>query len=267
MPDIWIDPPNSGFRFGGSFCMRKQCACIRGGAVGHSVCACCLCVPVGLACSFAMSGRGAGLRGDAALLSRFVSVYACCLCVPVGIVCSFAMSGRGAGRRGDAVLLSRFVSVHACCLCVPVGLACSFAMSGCGAGLRGDAALLSRFVLGSRLSFFLCQEKRDGLRCLAFLFRAGRDRHSCVLAVLAQLSGLAGSLRVCAFLYGDPDGLPGTRDYEETGLAARPLCAFAWAHWPCRSFRREYAGAKSGSRTAAAPDCAKESSTLWTLLM
>ena len=193
MPDIWIDPPNSGFRFGGSFCMRKQCACIRGGAVGHSVCA--------------------------------------------------------------------------CCLCVPVGLACSFAMSGCGAGLRGDAALLSRFVLGSRLSFFLYQEKRDGLRCLAFLFRAGRDRHSCVLAVLAQLSGLAGSLRVCAFLYGDPDGLPGTRDYEETGLAARPLCAFAWAHWPCRSFRREYAGAKSGSRTAAAPDCAKESSTLWTLLM
>ena len=26
-----------------------------------------------------------------------------CLCVPVGIVCSFALSGRGAGLRGDAV--------------------------------------------------------------------------------------------------------------------------------------------------------------------
>ena len=153
MPDIWIDPPNSGFRFGGSFCMRKQCACIRGGigggAVGRSVCARCLCVPVGLVHSFAMSGRGAGLRGDAVLLLRFVSVYACCLCVPVGIVCSFAMSGRGAGLRGDAVSVAAY-------------------------GLRftlGDAVLLSRFVLRSRLSFFLCQEKRDGLRYLAFLFR------------------------------------------------------------------------------------------------
>ena len=44
----------------------------------------------------------------------------------------------------------------------------------CG-GLRSVHAcytfLLERFAFGSRLSFFLCQEKRDGLRCLAFLFR------------------------------------------------------------------------------------------------
>ena len=49
--------------------------------------------------------------------------------------------------------------------------------------------------------------KQDGLRYLAFLFRAGRDRHSCVLAVLARLSAFVGSLRVWLFLCGDPDGV------------------------------------------------------------
>ena len=50
-----------------------------------------------------------------------------------------------------------------------------------------------------------------------------------------RLSALAGSLRVFAFLCGDPDGVTGDagnekRGYEGTGLAARPLCAFAQAH-------------------------------------
>ena len=39
------------------------------------------------------------------------------------------------------------------------------------------AYLLECLAFGSRLSLFLCQEKRDGLRYLAFLFRVGRDRH------------------------------------------------------------------------------------------
>ena len=80
--------------------------------------------------------------------------------------------------------------------------------------------LLRGFAFGSRLSFFLCQEKRDGLRYAAFLFRAGRDRHLCVLAVLVRLSSLAGSLRVCAFICGDLDGLPGTRGTREQGYGA-----------------------------------------------
>ena len=33
-----------------------------------------------------------------------------------------------------------------------------------GRSFCNDAVLLRRFALGSRLSFFLCQEKRDGLR-------------------------------------------------------------------------------------------------------
>ena len=36
--------------------------------------------------------------------------------------------------------------------------------------------LLGGLAFGSRLSLFLCQEKRDSLRYLTFLFHAGRDR-------------------------------------------------------------------------------------------
>ena len=73
--------------------------------------------------------------------------------------------------------------------------------------------LLERFAFGSRLSLFLCQEKRNGLRCVAFLFRRGsgsplvRSRMSC------GYRALLGSLLACAFLCGDPDG--GRRDAEK----------------------------------------------------
>ena len=69
----------------------------------------------------------------------------------------------------------------------------------------------------------------------------GRDRHSCVLVMLARLSALAGSLRVWTFFYGDLDGITG--DAGNGGLAARPLCSFAQPHWLCCAFRGEYAGA------------------------
>ena len=46
-----------------------------------------------------------------------------------------------------------------------------------GSGLRlarvRPYGFVAAFGLGSRLSFFLCQEKRDGLRDVAFLFRRG----------------------------------------------------------------------------------------------
>ena len=100
---------------------------------------------------------------------------------------------------------------------------------------------IAAFAFGSRLSFFLCQEKRDGLRCLAFLFRGSRSP-SCVLAVSVRLSAFVGSLRVCAFLYGDLDGLPGCggRGYGVGGAAFVRFCASALA---LESFRGEYAGA------------------------
>ena len=68
--------------------------------------------------------------------------------------------------------------------------------------------LLGRFAFDSRLSLFLCQEKRDGLRDVAFLFRRGSESPLVRSHDFARLSDFAGSLRVCPFLYGDSDGNP-----------------------------------------------------------
>ena len=213
----------------------------------------------------------------------------------------------------------------------------------CGSGgavcprfAHGIAVLLERLAFGSRLSFFLCQEKRDGLRCLAFLFRRVEIAIRAFSLCLYGYLPLAGSLWVCAFLCGDLDGLPG-RGERETGLRRNGaggvdfarLCAGTLAllrfprgvRWGLRApkpapkslrlsglssgasrvrkcalrggaalaqircactFLRNHIGlamlsagstlgAKCGSRTAAAPDCAKESNVeaalppLWTL--
>ena len=109
------------------------------------------------------------------------------------------------------------------------GLATRFALSSCPAlrGCRrvlpsftpGIAGLLMRFALRSclprdsddasclrsRLLFdALRQTGRLAISCVSI--PPGRDRHSYVLAVSVRLSALAGSLRACTFLYGDPDG-------------------------------------------------------------
>ena len=67
-------------------------------------------------------------------------------------------------------------------------------LSGFVGSLRDGAVLLRRFACGSRLSFFSCQEKRDGLRCAAFLFRTGRD-HLTAFSKVVRLSSFVGSLR------------------------------------------------------------------------
>ena len=72
----------------------------------------------------------------------------------------------------------------------------------------GRAVLLECLAFGSRLSLFLCQEKRDGLRDVAFLFRRGSESPLVRSHDFARLSDFAGSLRVCPFLYGDSDGNP-----------------------------------------------------------
>ena len=87
--------------------------------------------------------------------------------------------------------------------------------------------------------------KQDGLRYLAFLFRAGRDRHSCVLAALFGYLPLWVHFGFGCFFMAISTGLPRMRERGErgTGLAALPLCAFAQSHWLCSVFRRENAGA------------------------
>ena len=124
------------------------------------------------------------------------------------------------------------------------------------------------FCLGSRLLFAaLRQTERLAVSCVPV--PPGRDRHSCVLGALFGYLPLWFHFGIVRFICGDLDGVAG--DAGLRGLAARPMCAFTQALWPCYAFRGEYAGAKCGSRTAAAPDCAKESNVeaalrpLWTL--
>ena len=137
---------------------------------------------------------------------------------------------------------------------------CGSVAAVCRRFAHGIAVLLERLAFGSRLSFFLCQEKRDGLRCLAFLFRRVEIAIRAFSLCLYGYLPLAGSLRVCAFLYGDLDGLPGRgeRGYGIRGRR-RGLCALLCKHI---SLEMLSAGSTLGLR---APDCAKESSTLWTL--
>ena len=92
-------------------------------------------------------------------------------------------------------------------------------------------------------------------------------------SMAVRLSDLVGSFRACAFLYGDPDGERrdgGTRRTEGHGEQSRRRGG--------RAFLRDRIGfamfsagstlgLKCGSRTAAAPDCAKEPLALWTLFI
>ena len=75
----------------------------------------------------------------------------------------------------------------------------------CGIGARGtitsgDAFLLRRFASDHACCLTL-SAKQAGLRQVSFLFREGWDRR---LHVLVALRGY----RACAFLGGDPDGVP-----------------------------------------------------------
>ena len=77
---------------------------------------------------------------------------------------------------------------------------------------------VAAFAIGSRLLFAAWRQTgRLAISCVSV--PQGRDRHLCVLAVLVRLSDIAGSLRVCAFLYGDLDGVTG--DAGERGYGIR----------------------------------------------
>ena len=109
--------------------------------------------------------------------------------------------------------------------------------------------------LGSRLSFFLCQEKRDGLRYLAFLFRrveiAIRAFSRCRCGYLPWRVHF-GFVRFFMAISTGYRGRGGTESAVRCGCAWRESIGFDMLS----------AGRTLGLR---APDCAKESSTLWTL--
>ena len=192
------------------------------------------------------------------------------------------MRNRGAGeRRGfrlrrcsalarrDDIPLCESVNCAPTKCCVWPVLAPAEGIVRAGAGLRGRwfcrgglprftpdfAVLLECFAFGSRLSFFLCQEKRDGLRYLAFLFRGSRSPFVRSRGVV-RLSAFVGLLRVCAFICGNLDGGAGD---AENGVGGAALVRFCVGALALICFPR-------GVRWGCAPQtCAKESSTLWTL--
>ena len=96
----------------------------------------------------------------------------------------------------------------------------------------------------SRLSFFLCQEKRSGLRCVTFLFRVGRNRLLCVLTALCGYRVSLVYFWLARFLQAIPTELRRDAELRRTGSAARCECAFTQSHQPCHVFRGEYAGAE-----------------------
>ena len=99
--------------------------------------------------------------------------------------------------------------------------------------------------------------KQDGLREAAFLFHRGsrspvvRSQWPCGYRALWVHFGL-----VRFFMAIPTENERNAGD----GVGGAAECVFAWTYWLCNVFRGEYAGAKGGSRTAAAPDCAKETS-------
>ena len=127
------------------------------------------------------------------------------------------------------------------------------ARGGWSAGRCGSVAAV---CLGSRLTLrfywnvlpsvhaclFSFVRKKETACDMLRSYSAGSRSPSCVLAVSVRLSAFVGSLRVCAFLYGDLDGLPGCggRGYGVGGAAFVRFCASALA---LESFRGEYAGA------------------------
>ena len=89
-------------------------------------------------------------------------------------------------------------------------------------------------------------------------------------SMAVRLSDLVDSLRACAFLYGDPDGERRRRGNAGDGERSRrrSVSAFLRDRIGFAMFSAgSTLGLKCGSRTAAAPDCAKEPLALWTLLI
>ena len=165
------------------------------------------------------------------------------------------------------------ICVRVCLLYVSVGMFCVRFMPDmrfycgvlCSVHTR-HTFLLGGPAFGSRLSLFLCQEKRDGLRYLAFLFHAGRDRHSCVLGCRAviELGWFTSGLRVS--LWRSRQRTKGRGNAENGGNGERSrrrgVSALLREHIGFEVFS---AGSPLG---AARPQtCAKEPLAPWTLFI
>ena len=179
--------------------------------------------------------------GFALLLQRPALVHACL----------FSFVRKKSGLR-YVPFLFRVPSHAAFCvrLCASVGMSC----------VR-PCATVAASCARPRLSFFLCQEKRSGLRYVSFLFREVEIaicKFSCLLMVIG-LCWFTSGLRVSLWRF--RRGYGGRGERRDAGVRS-------WRRG-VRTLLREpigFAVFSTGSTLGLrAPDCAKESSTLWTL--
>ena len=144
--------------------------------------------------------------------------------------------------------------------------------SGTGVGARGAYSSIAAsyvrisptmrfygecFMFVSRLLF--AAQYQTGTACGRFHFYSVWVRIAIrAFSNVARLLNLLSSLQTCTFLYAIPTG-------NGVGGAAK---YFLQKHIILDILSTgRMLGLKCGSRTAAAPDCAKESSTLWTLFI
>ena len=134
-----------------------------------------------------------------------------------------------------------------------------------GAGLRGDAVLLKCFELGLCLSYVsiemfdvrptpaVCRTRQTGTACGRLRSYSARvEIAGRAFSNVMRLSNLLSSLQACAFFSGDPDGGTESTARQSTFLRKHLVLAMLSAG--------RTLGLKCGSCTAAAPDCAKETS-------
>ena len=134
-----------------------------------------------------------------------------------------------------------------------------------GAGRRGDAVLLKCFELGLCLSYVsiemfdvrptpaVCRTRQTGTACGRLRSYSARvEIAGRAFSNVMRLSNLLSSLQACAFFSGDPDGGTESTARQSTFLRKHLVLAMLSAG--------RTLGLKCGSCTAAAPDCAKETS-------
>ena len=126
-------------------------------------------------------GRGAVLRSDAALSPHFALVL-CLIWDSIKIFCTRSRLPHAAQRQAGRLA------------------------GGCASVPRGSGAMTGRwrFCWAFELAH-TCRAphsaKQDGLREVAFLFRGGRDRHSCVLTAVWGYLALLVHLGIVRFLW------------------------------------------------------------------
>ena len=208
--------------------------------------------------------------GDAALLRRFAlgarpALWLCCggflgARPALWLCCGGFLGARLAMRLYCGAFLGARPAMRLCCDDLLSAHGDAFLSRRFPWRASGDAVLLRLFASVHACLFSFVRKKEtacDTLRSYSAGSRSPFVRSRSAL----RLSALVGLLRVWLFICGDLDGVPRTLGTENGERG--------WRRGLCASLRSRIgtvmlsAGSTLGLR---APDCAKESSTLWTLL-